>query len=107
MEKEQEFTVVGEASDGRDALKMVQRLKPGVVIMDVTMPGLNGIEATQRICKDSPEVKVVALTVHSDKNYLSAMLAAGASGYLLKDCAAEELVLAVRTVASGKAYISP
>src|SRR6185295_15336917 len=93
LEKEADFSVIAEAGDGRETLKLVKRLKPNVVIMDVTMPGLNGIEATRRIYNEWPEVKIVALTVHSDKNYLTGMLSAGTSGYLLKDCAAEELVL--------------
>lgn len=107
LEKEADFTVVAEAANGREVLEQARRVKPSVAIMDVTMPGLNGIEATRKLQAELPEVKVVALTVHADKNYLTGMLSAGCSGYLLKDCASDELVHAVRTVASGRAYISP
>lgn len=107
LEKETDFEVVAEARNGREAIELARSLKPNVVIMDVTMPELNGIEATRHIHDEFPAIKVVALTVHSDKNYLTGMLRAGTAGYLLKDCAAEELVQAVRAVADGKGYVSP
>lgn len=107
LEKEIDFEVVAEAANGREAVEFTRTWNPTVVIMDVAMPELNGIQATQRIHQELPGVKVVALTVHSDKNYLAGMLQAGTSGYLLKDCAAEELVKAVRAVVDGKGYVSP
>lgn len=107
LEKEPDFIVVGEAGNGREAIAMAHRCAPAVVIMDVSMADLNGMEATRRIRSELPGVKVVALTVHSDKNYLTGMLNAGVSGYLLKDCATVELFQALRLVAAGKAYVSP
>ena len=107
LEKETDFEVVAEAGNGREALELVRKLSPNVVIMDVAMPDMNGIQATIKIREEMPEVKIIALTVHADKNYLAGMLRAGTSGYLLKDCAAEELVKAVRAVAEGKGYVSP
>ncbi len=99
--------VVGEASDGRDAVEMTRRLDPDVVLIDVSMPVLNGVDATRLIKRVSPRTKVIALSMHSDRRYVLAMLAAGASGYLLKIAAAEELIRAVTTVGSGEKYLSP
>jgi DNA-binding NarL/FixJ family response regulator len=107
LEKESDFEIVAEAADGKEAVRMAREVEPDVVIMDVAMPDMNGIDATTRIRACLPDAKIVALTMHSDKNYLTGMLRAGTAGYLLKDCAAEELVKAVREVVSGKAYISP
>ena len=107
LEAEPDMNVVGEADNGRATLRLVQELKPQVVIMDISMPGLNGIEATRQILVESPEVKVVALSMHSDSLFVLNMLKAGASGYLLKDCALEELVKAIRTVVAQKTYLSP
>jgi DNA-binding NarL/FixJ family response regulator len=107
LEKEADFEIVAEAEDGKAAVRMARDEEPDVVIMDVAMPDMNGIDATTRIRASLPNVKIVALTMHSDKNYLTGMLRAGTAGYLLKDCAAEELVKAVRDVVAGKAYISP
>lgn len=107
LEKEQDFEIIAEAANGEEALEIACRLRPNVVIMDVAMPILNGIQCTHRIRESAPDVKIVALTIHKDKNYLTGMLQAGTSGYLLKDCAAEELVHAVRVAANGKAYVSP
>ena len=104
---EPDMEVVAEADNGRATLRLVQELKPQVVIMDISMPGLNGIEATRQILFESPEVKVVALSMHSDSLFVLNMLKAGASGYLLKDCALEELVKAIRTVVAQKTYLSP
>jgi len=103
---EPDMEVVAEADNGRATLRLVQELKPQVVIMDISMPGLNGIEATRQILFESPEVKVVALSMHSDSLFVLNMLKAGASGYLLKDCALEELVKAIRTVVAQKTYLS-
>ena len=104
---EPDMEVVAEADNGRTTLRLVQELKPQVVIMDISMPDLNGIEATRQISAESPGVKVVALSMHSDSLFVLNMLKAGASGYLLKDCALEELVKAIRTVVAQKTYLSP
>jgi DNA-binding NarL/FixJ family response regulator len=102
-----DMEVVGEADNGRDTLRLVQQLSPLVVVMDISMPDLNGIEATRQIMAESPGVKVVALSMHSDSFFVLNMLKAGACGYLLKDCAVEELVKAIRTVVANKTYLSP
>jgi DNA-binding NarL/FixJ family response regulator len=99
--------VVGEASDGRAAYEGVVATRPAVVVMDVTMPGGSGVEATRALRRTCPEVKVVALTVHEDESYLRGLLEAGASGYVLKRSAAEDLIHAIRTVAAGGIYIDP
>jgi DNA-binding NarL/FixJ family response regulator len=104
---ESDMEVVGEAENGRDTLRLVQQLAPLVVVMDISMPDLNGIEATRQIMAESPGVKVVALSMHSDSFFVLNMLKAGACGYLLKDCAVEELVKAIRTVVANKTYLSP
>ncbi len=104
---EPDLEVMAEADNGRAALKLVQELSPDVVIMDISMPDLNGIEATRQITATSPGVKVIALSMHSDSLFVLNMLKAGAAGYLLKDCALEELVKAVRTVVRHKTYLSP
>ncbi len=102
-----DFEVLGEASDGRTAVNLTKELHPDVVIMDVIMPQMNGIEAMQQIAADSPDVKVLALSMYSDKRLVMRMLDAGASGYLLKDCAFEELTVAIDTVTSDQIYLSP
>ncbi len=107
FENETGLEVVGEAGNGWETLKLAQKLNPDVVIMDITMPGLNGIDATQRITNELPGVKVIALSMHSDRRFVSGMLEAGASGYLLKDCAIEELAAAVRAVSLNQTYLSP
>lgn len=104
---EPDIEVVGQAGDGHAAVKLVRELSPNVVVMDIGMPELNGIETTRIIRKDFPEVKVVGLSMHSNDKYIREMFRAGASGYLLKNCPFEELIEAVRTVADGKSYISP
>ncbi len=104
---EPDMKVLGEADNGRAILKLVQELSPQVVIMDISMPDLNGIEATRQILADTPEIKVIALSMHSDSLFVLNMLKAGAAGYLLKDCALEELVKAIRTVVRQKTYLSP
>ncbi len=107
VEKEPDMEVVGEAENGRKALEWTAKLHPDVVIMDVTMSDMNGIEATRQVHKEHPETKVIALSMHSDVRYVLGMLDAGASGYLLKDCAFEELARAIRSVAMGQTYLSP
>ena len=105
--KETGMEVVGEAENGRKALKMAEKIRPNVVIMDVTMPDMNGIEATRKMLTEVPGVKVIALSMHSDRRFVLGMLEAGASGYLMKDCAFDELAKAVRSVATGQTYLSP
>ena len=99
--------IVGVAEDGRSAVQMAREHKPDVVVMDVAMPDLNGIEASRKIKAEMPDVRILALSMHSDKRYISNMLQAGASGYLLKDCAFKELVQAIHTVARRQVYLSP
>ena len=99
--------VVGEAGDGRVAVEIAAALTPDVVIMDIGMPGLNGMEAARRIKANDPGVKVVALSTYSDKRYVLSMLEAGASGYVLKAAAVDEVCRAVEAVAEGKRYLSP
>jgi len=101
------YEIVGEASNGREAVEMAEALKPEVVIMDVSMPELNGIEATRRIAAVSPRTRVVALTMHRDSVYVREILRAGASAYLLKDSAEAELLNAIRAVARGDSYLTP
>ena len=107
LEKQTDFDVVGEADNGRMAVQMAHEKKPDVVVMDVSMPDLNGIEATTQIIESLPETRVIALSMHSDKRFVMGMLRAGASGYLLKDCASQELANAILQVATGKKYLSP
>jgi two-component system response regulator NreC len=99
--------VVGEAGDGREAVDRARSLAPDVVVMDVSMPGMDGAEATERIARDSPGVKVIALTAHDDRAHLMRLLQAGAAGYVLKRAAAVELVRAIRTVGSGGTWVDP
>jgi len=106
IEKEEDLKVIGEAGDGRQAVDLVRQLKPEVVVMDINMPNLDGIEATRQILSDSPESKVLALSIHSGKRYVEKMLQAGAAGYLLKESAPEELIMAIRALQAGKGYLS-
>ncbi len=99
--------VVGEAANGRKAVELTLRLKPDIVIMDITMPDMNGIAATRDILDREPGIKVLALSMHSDKRFVSKALREGVSGYVLKECFSAELVEAINTVASGKIYLSP
>ncbi|HEX8847504.1 MAG TPA: response regulator transcription factor [Pyrinomonadaceae bacterium] len=102
-----DMDVVGEASDGKAACQEAKALRPDLVVMDVSMPELNGAKATERLKQALPEIKVLALTVHEDKGYLQQMIQAGASGYMLKRAAAEELIHAIRTIAAGGIYLDP
>ncbi len=106
LEKEIDLNVVAEADDGRKAVELVREHHPDLVIMDVGMPNLNGIEATRQIVADAPNTKVIALSMHSRAQFVGRMLDAGARGYLLKDCAYEELVAAVRAVLAHRVYLS-
>lgn len=102
-----DMEVVGEAGNGREAIELAQELKPDVVVMDVSMPELNGIEATRRLMKASPRIRVLALSMHKDSVYVREILRAGAQGYLLKDASDDDLLTAVRAVGQGQGYISP
>lgn len=107
LAKEPDMEVVAEAENGRKAVQLTKELAPHIVIMDVNMPDLNGIEATRQILHHNPDVKVIALSMHADRRFVVNMLKAGASGYLLKDCAFEELAQAIRLVMANKTYLSP
>ena len=107
LEAEEDITVVGEASDGTSALAQARALHPDVILMDVRMPGMNGIEATERIARECPGTRVLILTTFDLDEYAFAGLRAGASGFLLKDTRPTELAEAIRTVASGEAVVSP
>jgi len=107
LEAEPDMEVIAEADNGRQVLRLAPALLPDVIIMDLSMPELNGIEATRQILAGASGVKVVALSMHSDSLFVLNMIKAGASGYLLKDCALEELVKAIRTVVAQKTYLSP
>jgi len=102
-----DMEIVGEAGNGREALELASSLKPDLVVMDVAMPELNGIEATRRMAETAPHTRVLALSMHKDSVYVREILRAGARGYLLKDSVAADLVSAVRAVAGGEGYISP
>jgi DNA-binding NarL/FixJ family response regulator len=102
----QDIDVVGEAANGRDALRMTRQLGPEVVLMDISMPELNGMEATGRLKKCCPDSKVLMLSMHNDEEYVAQSLRAGARGYLVKDAATKELELAIHTLARGEIYIS-
>ena len=102
-----DMEVVAEADNGRAAVTLAKQLAPDIVIMDISMPDLNGIEAARHIIADAPRVRIIALSMHSDSHYVKELFKAGASGYLLKDCAFEELANAIHTVAADQIYLSP
>jgi len=107
LEKQEGLQVVGEADDGKQAVELVRRLSPQVVIMDVSLPGLSGIEATLKILQEKPGIKVIALSMHAHRHFVQDMLKAGAAGYLLKECAFKELVQAIRQVCEeDRIYLS-
>ncbi len=101
------ITITGEAGNGREAVKLCSKEKPDLVIIDIAMPELNGIEATRQIIAQNPETKVIALSMHSSRRFILEILKAGASGYLLKDCAMEELEMAITAVLEKKVFLSP
>jgi two-component system, NarL family, response regulator NreC len=107
LEKQPDVEVVAEAENGRSAVRLAGELAPDIIIMDITMPDLNGIEATRQILSESPDIKIIALSMHSDTLFVTEMLKSGAAGYLLKDCAFEELTRAIKTVVDNKTYLSP
>src|SRR5271157_204526 len=107
LDAQPDMEIVGEAANGRQAVDLAEQLRPDVVVMDVAMPELNGIEATRRLASSLPHARVVALSMHKDSVYVREILRAGARGYLLKDSVADDLVAAVRAVAGGEGYLSP
>lgn len=107
LAREPDIEIVGEASNGREALEIIRETRPAVVIMDISMPEMGGIEATRRAKEAWPEVNVLALTMHEDENYVFQLLKAGASGYVLKRAAAQDLVQAIRSAAKGEAFLYP
>ncbi len=107
LEKEPDIEVVGEAEDGRKVLGLVRQLLPDVVVMDISMPNLNGADATRHIVREFPKVRVIGLSIHSRRAFVADMLKAGASGYVLKECPVDELVEAIRIVAAGDKHLCP
>ena len=107
LERQPEFKVVGEASDGRQAVEQAEATKPDIIVLDIAMPNLSGIEAAQRISALLPQTRIIILSMHSDESYVLRALKAGAKGYLLKDSAENDLIEAIRAVDEGKAFFSP
>ena len=107
LEKRTDFTVVAEASDGEAAVRLAKEVSPDIIILDISMPGMNGIEAARRILAERPGVRVLALSMHSDRRFVIETLKAGASGYVLKDSAFDELVHAIEVVMARGAFLSP
>jgi two-component system, NarL family, response regulator NreC len=107
LEREPDLTVVAEAADGREAVALAKSLKPEVVVMDIGMPNLNGIEAAHQMTQELPELAIIMVSMHSDESYVLRALKAGARGYLLKDSAEADLIKAVNVVAGGKSFFSP
>lgn len=103
----QGIKVVGEVSSGEDAVRHAKDILPDVVVMDVHMPGIGGLEATRKMIRHNPDIKILALTIYEDEPYPSRLLQAGASGYITKGCDPEEMIRAIRTIHSGQRYISP
>ncbi len=104
---ESDFKLVGEAADGLEAVKLVEEKKPGIILLDLMIPRLHGLEVVRQLRRDHPATKVIILSMHADEPYVMEALRNGASGYVLKDCTAVDLVQAVRTVAAGRRYLSP
>jgi len=107
LDRQSDMEVVGEASDGREVVRLCEKLNPNVVIMDVAMPQLNGIDAAAQIVKTSPSIRIVMLSMYADESYLVRALSAGAKGYLLKDSAEVDIVRAVQVVSQGRPFFSP
>lgn len=105
LESETDVQIIGEADNGRDAVKLILDMKPDIAIMDIGMPEMNGVEATRQITKESSDVKIIALSMHYDMQFVQGMIKAGAKGYLLKDCAGAELITAIKTVSKDNTYI--
>jgi len=107
LEAEEDMNMVGEAENGRQAVQMAKRLQPDVVVMDIAMPSLNGLEATRQVTRESPKSRVLILSSYSDDEYVQQLTDAGASGYLVKQTAAQDLVAAIRKAKKGNAFFSP
>lgn len=105
IDQENDMEVVAEAENGREAIELSKAVKPDLIVMDINMPDLNGIDATQVICEELPGIKLIALSIHSTQKFVSGMLKAGASGYIVKHCAFKELAIAIRTISEGKPYL--
>ncbi len=106
LEKEKDMAVVAEAKNGRDAVKISRKHVPDIIVMDINMPDLNGVDAAELILTENPGIRIIALSIHATRRYVTRMLKAGASGYLVKHCAYEELADAIRSVANNKPYLS-
>jgi len=107
LSTQKEFEVIGEAGDGREAIRVADKLEPDLMLIDLSMPKLNGMEAIHEIKRRNPQIKVIALTVHKNEEYILAALEAGANGYVLKDASQGELFMAIQYVMTGKKYLSP
>ena len=107
LEGEECIEVIGEAEDGREAIKLVEKLRPDIVVMDIAMPGLNGLEATRRLKRLYPEIKVLILSMYANEEYVFQTLQAGAQGYLVKKAAPSELVSAIKAISQGNSFLSP
>lgn len=107
LESQSGLQVVGEADDGRAGVELARQLSPDIILIDISMPGLNGIDATRQIIAATPSVKIIALSMHSDRQFVTEMVKAGAMGYLLKSSAQSELMMAVQAVSRGQVYLSP
>lgn len=107
LETETNFEVIADVGDGEEAVRVALELKPDIIVMDMTMPNLDGTGATRRILAQLPQTRIIALSMHTHHQFISGMLTAGASGYILKTCKARELIAAIRMVAAGKTYLSP
>ncbi len=107
LSQENDFKIIGEAADGRDAIKCVEKLKPDLILMDISMPGIDGLESIKEIKKQNPETRILVLTIHKTEEHICAALQAGANGYIVKDATHAELMVAIKSVLNGKTYISP
>lgn len=107
LEDSKQVEIIGEASSGEDCLKMVQELKPDIILMDVNMPGIGGVEASRRILQRNPDQKIIILTIHSEQTFPKRLLEIGAKGYLTKECNIDEMILAIKQVNNGGSYIEP
>lgn len=107
LSSETDFKLVGEAADGLEAVRLVEKQKPTILLLDLMIPRLHGLDVTRQVRKESPETKIIILSMHADEPYVMEALRNGAAGYVLKDCTAGDLVQAVRTVVAGRRYLSP